>query len=133
MKRVVLVTGSRDFPKAPEIEYRMRKYPAGTIFLHGDAQGADTICRLTVERDGRYGQCRVPYFGWLAKAGGPARNQFMLEILLGLSIQGFEVSVEAFPTPECRGTKDMVNKAKKAKLAIHIYGEDERDDKPYVR
>lgn len=134
MKFAVLVTGARDFSMKSELQFRMRKYPPGTIFIHGDAAGADTLCHIIVQEDGHYGEMRVPYFGWLAQAGGPARNGFMLDVLHGLLMRGYHVAVEAFPMPGCRGTADMVKRTLKAGIfPIHIYGQNNRNERARIQ
>lgn len=55
-KKAVLVTGARNFNLKPEMEFRIRKYLPGTVFIHGDADGADTLCHVIVQSDGHYGQ-----------------------------------------------------------------------------
>jgi hypothetical protein len=125
-KAAVLVTGSRDFTLKREVEFRMRKYPKGTVFIHGNANGADTLCLIICLEDG-YPQAQVPYFHWLGKGGGPARNKFMLDILIGLAFIGYKASVEAFPLPESRGTRNMIDQATKAGIKIWEYGKDDRN------
>ncbi len=39
----ILVTGSREWTKRDPIRRELSKYPAGTILVHGAADGADSI------------------------------------------------------------------------------------------
>lgn len=55
-----------------------------------------------------------PYHYHLGKAGGSSRNQQMLD-------EGKPDIVLAFPTPNSRGTWDMVRRAKLANVPVEIF------------
>jgi hypothetical protein len=65
-------------------------------------------------------QVAVPFFGWLQRAGGPARNALLLELLVGLRSGGREVSVLAFGGDA--GTDDAVGRAVKAGIRVVRHG-----------
>ena len=104
----------------------MAKFPEGTLFIHGNATGADECCDEMASRLG-YPRLRVPYFGFLGRSGGPVRNRYMLDVLLALMETGTEVAVEAFhdDLTKSKGTLDMVKRAKKAgvKVTLHRHKE----------
>lgn len=118
-KFAVLVTGGTDWHDGVLINDRLRYYPAGSILIHGDAKGADTLAgRLSPGN--RLVEVRVPYIKWLGRGGGPARNRYMLKMLLGLKAIGYTARVEAFhdDLSVSRGTIDMMRQAKKSGVKV---------------
>jgi hypothetical protein len=115
IKHAVIITGDRDWKDMDAVGRRMGAFPEGTLFIHGNATGADFCCDEMATRLG-YPKVRMPYFSHLGRAGGPVRNQYMLEILLALQLAGVEVKVLAFHDhiEESKGTADMLRRAKKA-------------------
>ena len=75
------------------------------------------MAKIVSEVQGKPG-ISVPYFKWLGKAGGPARNTLMLKILLGLQTQGYDIEVIAFheDLSKSKGTKNMLAQVKKADI-----------------
>ena len=115
IKHAVLVTGDRNWHDQDLVGAKMGAFPDGTLFIHGNAVGADQCCDEEASRMG-YPRVRVPYFSHLGRAGGPVRNKYMLEILLALGQAGAEIEVLAFHDNifRSKGTKHMLQIAGKA-------------------
>ena len=83
------------------------------VLIEGEAAGADKLGRAWAEDQD------IPVLPFPAnwrkygRAAGPIRNQQMLD-------EGKPDLVLAFPTPESRGTWDMVRRAKKAGIRVII-------------
>ena len=109
----IIVTGDRNWDDGRLINERLATYPDGTLLLHGEAKGADTLAgRLS--KANRLVEMKIPYISWLGRSGGPARNATMLRVLLALEATGFTVAVEAFhdDLSASAGTYDMMTTAK---------------------
>lgn len=119
----VLVTGGREYHNVTKIREVLAKYPPGTVIIHGDAAGADALCKSIATEEFSFPVITVPYFKHLGKAGGPARNTLMLKVLLGLASQGYEIHVEAFHSDisKSKGTKNMCQQAHKAGLEVPVH------------
>lgn len=128
IRYAVLVTGDRNWSDGEAIGQRMGAMPEGTLFIHGNATGADYWCDEMASQLG-YPRARVPYCAWMGAAGGPFRNAVMLQMLLGLGALGTKIEVWAFhddlygltANGHKRGTKDMVDQAKKEGLKVRHY------------
>lgn len=108
----LLVCGGTDFDDwdllSDELTYFLGDYGIDVV-IEGEAKGADLLSRKFAE------ECEPPIqvlpfpANWkkYGKAAGPVRNQQMLD-------EGKPDFVIAFPTPNSRGTWDMVRRAKKA-------------------
>jgi hypothetical protein len=121
--RAVIVTGDRKWDDGHDAVGReLKKLPKGTIVIHGDAAGADSDAHWWTRGLGLV-EVRVPYISKLGRSGGPARNQKMLDILLGLEVIGYGVRVLAFHSnlADSRGTKDMVNRALKHGVVVEVF------------
>lgn len=114
---VVIITGSQDWTDEVAIERRLRKYPKGTILIHGDARGADTIAARVGRKMG-FQVLAIPYFGDLKSAGGHARNELLVEQGMLFRKFKYRVTVEAFPLPQSRGTWDCVEQARAVALQV---------------
>lgn len=115
----VLITGDRDWSDYETVVAALSQFPAGTILIHGKCRGADIICAAIGEALGfvvrEYPADWVKYGPY---AAGPIRNQQMIDV---------ENTIEE-PIDVClafhndilnsRGTKDMVKRAKKAKIEV---------------
>lgn len=109
----ILICGSRDWADGALVGRRMSELPAGTVIIEGGARGADTYARLCAEALG---------FEWVpfeadwrryGLAAGPRRNAQMLA-------EGKPDLVWAFHDAweQSRGTKDMIEKARKAGVPV---------------
>jgi hypothetical protein len=122
----VIVTGSRDWTDYAPIAGRLDIYPAGTILLNGDCgsyvidasgqwipdakyggyllKGADWIASKMGSRR-KHRSWPLPYFSDLGKAGGPVRNDTLIDVLEVLWRRGFRCAVEGFPIGRSSGTR----------------------------
>lgn len=114
---IILVTGDRHWKDYDIIYRELSKYSPGTILVHGAAPGADSLADIAGERL-RLNVKPFPSKWHIYKKGaGPIRNQEMLDWIL---TQNDEKKVLAFHKniDDSRGTKDMVERAKKAGVEV---------------
>ena len=109
----VLVTGDRNYNKLGIIERELKKFPSGTIIIHGAAPGADTLAGFVAERiglkvinDGKGFPADWRRYG---KGAGPVRNKQMLDEGKPDLILAFHDDIK-----NSKGTKNMINKGIKA-------------------
>ncbi len=112
----IIVAGSRRWTNVAKIRERIWKYPPFTIVLHGDSEGADTIAGQIAGPNA----IAVPFFGWMGARGGPERNKAMLLMLLTWKKRGHDIAVEAFPMPDSKGTRHMIQIAREAGVPVHV-------------
>jgi hypothetical protein len=111
----VLVCGGRDFKGADQVHRVLDTIHAKTpvaLVIHGGQTGADTIADGWASQRGiQRLPFRVTVEEWrrLGPAAGPIRNRRMLK-------EGKPDLVVAFPGN--RGTRDMVNQAKDARIQV---------------
>lgn len=74
----VLVCGDRNWTDTEKIREKLEQLPVGTIVVHGACRGADEIADEEAKKLG-FGVLPYPYIRSLGKAGGPVRNQKMLD------------------------------------------------------
>ncbi len=124
---VVIVTGSREWMDIATIERAIAaNLKVGGLLIHGDAAGADRIADHYAKHN-RIRFAAIPYFSWMGKAGGPARNSTMLDVLLGMQAADEAVAVLAFHddpdvlTSRTGGTADMVRKARRANVPCLLF------------
>jgi hypothetical protein len=92
------------------------------VVIHGAAPGADTeaehwaLTSILVQVI----PCPADWDGE-GKAAGPKRNERMLRLLLALRDCRYEIAVVAYPLPGSRGTWDLVNRAKRAGVTVHVH------------
>lgn len=109
----VLITGSRHYKRLDIIERELKKFPSDTIIIHGAAPGADTLAGFVAER---LGMKVVPFKAeWhiYGKGAGPRRNQKMLNEGRPDMVLAFHDNIE-----KSRGTKDMIERSKKAGIRV---------------
>lgn len=111
---IVLITGSRHYSDVARIRDVLKLLPDGTIIVHGDAAGTDTIADMVAKDLGF--KCIPCPADWLkyGKAAGGIRNQYMLDTYK-------PTLALAFPLEDSKGTYDMINRAKKAGIQTFIY------------
>jgi hypothetical protein len=135
-RTALLVTGSRDWTDYAPIRERLALYPTGTILIHGDCgrivehgsggyenarvYGADWIAE-EVGNARKFKLWPLPYFADLGKAGGPRRNQAMIDVLVSLARAGFEPFAEAFPIDRSPGTRGCIRMIEKAPVSIRLH------------
>jgi hypothetical protein len=134
-RTALLVTGSRDWTDYAPIKDRLSRYPEGTILIHGNCGrlgagtegkflrpfvGADWIAQEVGIPLG-FDSWRLPYFADLGKAGGPRRNQAMVDVLVALVRSGFEGFAEAFPIDRSPGTRGCIRLIERAPVSIKLH------------
>lgn len=118
-RHVVIVTGSRNHTDHGLIAKRLALYPKGTILLHGDCAGADTIAGNIGALNG-FQVTAIPYFPDDKRRGdgGPRRNELLVDLGVTYRRHGYDVTVEAFPLTGSVGTWNCVNQAKAFGLKV---------------
>lgn len=121
----VLVTGSRDWTDGVALDYALRATlyladavgRASVVVVHGAARGADLMasrwCDYTL-----VSIAQEPHRAdWEkhGKAAGPIRNQEMVDA-------GADICL-AFPLGESRGTRDCMERARKAGIPVLNFGD----------
>lgn len=122
----ILVTGSREWTDRTAIERELKRFPAGTILVHGGARGADSIADEIGRKLGFVVRpYPVPDEEWtrLGKKAGVLRNSRMLHEEHpdkdGIPINGglaFTPDLE-----RSRGTRDMVRKARSVGIGMEVF------------
>lgn len=108
----VLVCGSRHFQDHNKLVYELSAIPI-THLITGGAKGADSHAEFFAKR-----VC-IPHTifpaNWdkYGKGAGPIRNKQMLD-------EGKPDLVIAFLAPNSRGTKNMIEQAKKAGVPVQV-------------
>lgn len=127
-----LFTGHRDWPYElqPKLERSLDKLgvvmgPGGDLIIHGRAAGFDSAVEIWARRRGAM-IAGLEYPNWKGrsiKAGGPLRNQQMVEIVQGLCGLGYKPrcvvghsSMETLMVG--RGTKDCYDRARRKGFPI---------------
>ena len=114
----VLICGDRNWKDYESIDNFVKKLPKGTVIIQGMCRGADLMAR----RAGiKYGFTVEDYSADWSKYGdaaGPIRNKQMLD-------EGKPDRVYAFHSniSESKGTKNMINQAKKRSIEVIIEAE----------
>lgn len=101
-----------------------------TVVIHGDARGADTLAGLAARQmcgyehpkeqvDDNTPKLEVYPAQWdkFGRAAGPIRNQQMLDEGKPDLVLAFHADIE-----NSKGTKDMVNRARKAGIPVKVFG-----------
>jgi hypothetical protein len=110
----VLVTGSRDFMDKDLMRKTLRglrkAWPdAEILIVHGNAVGADTFADIVARELGYLTEAH-PYWHDKGRAGGPMRNQHMVDL-------GAELCL-AFPIGKSPGTRGCMEMAKRAGIPV---------------
>lgn len=117
---IVLVTGDRHWKDYNIIHRELSKCPPGTVVFHGKAKGADTLADIAAERLGFKTVPFKPEWNIYGRGAGPIRNQKMLNRLLAENDEQKKVLAFHKNLAESKGTKDMVNRAKKAGIEVEL-------------
>ena len=114
----VLICGGRDFDNRTAIRNALISLCASEdgvdVVIEGAAPGADALAREAAEDFGITVETYPADWDKHGKAAGPIRNQQMLD-------EGKPDLVLAFPTPQSRGTWDMVRRARKAGIEARVF------------
>jgi len=113
----VLICGDRNWTDRERIANTIRiLLTPGDIIIEGEARGADSIAREEGEAQG-FQVLRFPALWQVhGKSAGPIRNQQML-------VEGRPTIVFAFhdDISNSKGTKDMVERAKRAGIPTRVF------------
>lgn len=118
MRFIALITGSRDWRDLTAMRAALLDVPDDAIFIHGDCVGADKVARIVLKN--RCHEVSVPYSQRHGKAGGPIRNQVMVDMGVAYRTAGYEVKVYAFPMRDSIGTYDLMRRATKAGIEVAV-------------
>lgn len=122
----VLVCGSRDFNsyrKLRDVLDALHATHAIDTIIEGEAKGADELARFWADHQDPPVTVEKYPADWdqFGKSAGPIRNRAML-------FQGKPDFVVAFPSgrlSESKGTRNMVQQARKTKVRVIVVGEDD--------
>jgi hypothetical protein len=111
----VLVTGSREWADPEPIRRALKRLPTDTILIHGMARGADRLAHEVAEELGlEIRPCPAEWEKY-GKAAGIIRNRQMLAEDKPDLVLAFHPNLA-----EARGTKHMVEVARKAGVPVEI-------------
>lgn len=113
----ILICGSRDWTNEEAIEREiLYRHPNITILIHGAARGADVIAGRMARKHG-IPVMRVPA-NWYrdGNSAGPIRNHRMLTKHKPDVVLAFSTDIK-----NSRGTKDMVERARHAKVQTRVF------------
>lgn len=114
----ILITGSREFKDESVISKAIAEAAAGVdsnlvTVVHGAARGADTLAANAAWRMGLLTEAHPADWDRHGKSGGYIRNAEMAKL-------GADVCL-AFPIGESRGTRMMIELAKKHGIEVRVY------------
>jgi hypothetical protein len=114
----VLICGDRNWKNFKLIEDFILILPKDTTIIEGDCRGADKISGYLGRKHG-YEVIPVPA-DWkkYGRAAGPIRNQAMLNLHQPNWVVAFHNDIE-----HSKGTKDMIERAKKAGVYVTVLTE----------
>jgi hypothetical protein len=113
---VILVTGDRNWTNESVIRRILSRFPKGTIVVHGNARGADSIAgkiAYELQMDVRPYRADWEKYG---RAAGPIRNRQMYTTEHPDVVLAFHENIE-----QSKGTKDMIGIAKKGNTPVILY------------
>jgi hypothetical protein len=113
----ILICGSRYWSDEKAIFNEMANYDVDTVIITGGCIGADTIAHNLAVKAGMETLVFPARWDKYGKAAGPIRNQQMLDEGLPDLVVAFTEDLE-----NSRGTKDMVTRARKAKIPVRVLG-----------
>ncbi len=114
VQKVVLVCGSRKWRDRKKIMDRLKQLPMICLIMEGGCEGADKISRICALKIG-HDVVEIPAnWNGRGKAAGPFRNDIMVSSGPEL-VLAFHKDIR-----KSKGTKDCVNRAKKAGIPVEI-------------
>ena len=113
----VLICGDRNWSDEKVIEKVIIELPVTTVIIQGGARGADSIAEKIARQRGMDVLTFRAEWEKYGRSAGPIRNREML-------IEGMPDLVIAFhqDLEHSKGTKNMVEQARKAGIQVNIYG-----------
>ena len=120
---LLLATGDRKWKNRRSVWKEIYKRRKKLLFVfHGGARGADALVEDCCKLLGIQPVRLDALWEKQGRAAGPIRNSMMLKLFLSVQIPGQSKMVVAFHKnlEKSKGTKDMVRRAKKAKLRVKV-------------
>lgn len=111
----VLICGDRDWWNCRKIAKRILELPSCAVVIHGACRGADRIAGNAAFNRGLVVREYPAQWKKYGPAAGPIRNKRMLDEKPDLVI-AFHSNLD-----DSRGTKNMVNLARKAGIEVEIH------------
>jgi len=109
----VLISGSRKCETPSVVIERLEKLPKNDLLIiHGSARGVDSIAQTWCVEKSINVTTYPADWNKYGRAAGPIRNREMLKENPDLVI--------AFPCPNSKGTRDMIEAAKSAGFTVEI-------------
>jgi hypothetical protein len=119
----VAVVGSREFPRLDAVEKFVGKLKPGTTVVSGGARGVDQAAATAARKRGLPVVEMLADWNQYGKAAGPIRNGWIADYLEerypDCYLASFVLEEKAHELTV--GSRDMIGKAKKAKLPYTIY------------
>ena len=115
----ILVCGDRNWTNIDLIRKVLTLYegiPGQDTLIHGNCSGADKLAGLIGSNMGFRVRKYSAQWNRYGKAAGPIRNQRMLDEGKPDIVIGFHDNIE-----QSKGTKDMLNRARKAGIPVELY------------
>ena len=111
----ILICGDRNWCDMSIIERELRKFPVGTIVIHGAAKGADILGGFVADKLGFKVISFPAKWNIYGRAAGPIRKQQMID-------EGKPELVLAFHENlgESKGTRDMVSRARGIGIKVNV-------------
>ena len=116
MKRV-LVCGDRNWKDYDAIDRLVKTLPKGSVIIQGMCRGADLMARRAAIKHGYKYEDYPADWSKYGRAAGPIRNKQMLDEGKPDIVYAFHPNIS-----ESKGTKDMVNQAKKCGIEVILVG-----------
>lgn len=112
----VVVCGSRSWRDWSALEAALTRLPRGSQVVHGDARGADRMAGSVAERLGHYVARMPAEWERYGRSAGMRRNEQMLTCVK-------PDLVIAFWDGASRGTRDTIERARRAGIRVRVYRE----------
>ncbi len=112
----ILVCGDRNWNRIDIIERELKKFPHGTVVIHGAARGADTLGGFVADKLGFKVLAFPAKWNIYGRGAGPIRNQQMIDEGRPELVLAFHENID-----KSLGTKDMVNRSRKAGIKVEIF------------
>jgi hypothetical protein len=116
---IILVTGDRKFNDYEEYKLvdRAIKNRKPDCVVQGGASGADEMARQVCEKRGIPCFTCHAWWNFFKRAAGPIRNGWMLKFLHHIDeVLAFHNNIK-----ESKGTKNMIDQAKKKKIKVTLF------------